>query len=209
MNLAQRLTAQKNARKNPTRTRAKTSGPVSPTSNLPTKIARDIPKISAAINSAEETHTMTTQENRLAEIRKAIDAENVSLGELSELQDLAATHPELFADDPVLAQCAGIPEEDWRGPWALGIETDDTSAQVINGSGQHVCTVAIDPLPDHARLIAAAPDLLEALRGLLDQLEAVGIYIPGEDSGQWHEAEGLSFRKASEAIARAEGRATQ
>lgn len=59
----------------------------------------------------------------------------------------------------------------------------------------------------NARLIAAAPDLLEALRGLLDQLEAVGIYIPGEDSGQWHGAEGLSFRKASEAIAKAEGRA--
>jgi hypothetical protein len=57
------------------------------------------------------------------------------------------------------------------------------------------------------RLIAAAPEMLEALRGLLDQLEAAGIYIPGEDSGQWHGAEGLSFRKASEAIAKAEGRA--
>ena len=71
---------------------------------------------------------MTTQENRLATIRKAIDAENVSLGELSELQDIAATHPQLFADDPVLAEAAGIPEEKWRqglkpveitpGPWA-------------------------------------------------------------------------------------------
>lgn len=111
---------------------------------------------------------MTTQENRLAEIRKAIEAESVSCGELSELQDIAATHPELFADDALLAEWAGIPEEDWHGPWALGIETDDTSAQVINGSGQHVCTVAIDPLPDHARLIASAPEMLEALRNVAE-----------------------------------------
>lgn len=59
----------------------------------------------------------------------------------------------------------------------------------------------------NARLIAAAPDLLEALRGLIDQLEAAGIHIPGEDSGQWHGAEGLSFSRAIEAIAKAEGRA--
>ena len=59
---------------------------------------------------------MTTQENRLAEIRKAIEAENVSYGELSELQDIAAEHPELFADDPLLAEAAGIPEKQWRKP---------------------------------------------------------------------------------------------
>lgn len=59
----------------------------------------------------------------------------------------------------------------------------------------------------NARLIAAAPELLSALRGLLDQLEAVGIYIEGEDSGQWQGAEGLSFNPAAEAIAKAEGRA--
>jgi hypothetical protein len=59
----------------------------------------------------------------------------------------------------------------------------------------------------NARLIAAAPDLLEALRGLIDQLEAAGIHIPGEDSGQWHGAEGISFSRAIEAIAKAEGRA--
>jgi hypothetical protein len=57
---------------------------------------------------------MTTQENRLAEIRKAIEAENVSYGELSELQDIAATHPQLFAYDPLLAEAAGIPEKQWQ-----------------------------------------------------------------------------------------------
>ena len=59
---------------------------------------------------------MTTQETRLAEIRSAIEAENVSYGELAELQDIAAKHPELFADDPRLAEAAGIPEEQWNQP---------------------------------------------------------------------------------------------
>jgi hypothetical protein len=57
---------------------------------------------------------MTTQENRLAEIRSAIEAENVSYGELAELQDIAADKPELFEDDPLLAEAAGIPEHQWR-----------------------------------------------------------------------------------------------
>jgi hypothetical protein len=57
---------------------------------------------------------MTTQETRLAEIRSAIEAENVSYGELAELQSIAAEHPELFADDPLLAEAAGIPEEQWN-----------------------------------------------------------------------------------------------
>jgi hypothetical protein len=65
---------------------------------------------------------MTTQENRLAEIRKAIEAESVSYGELSELQDIAATHPQLFADDPLLAEAAGISEEQWR-------KTEDTKTR--------------------------------------------------------------------------------
>lgn len=42
-------------------------------------------------------------------------------------------------------------------------------------------------------------DGLDALRDLLDQLEGVGIYIPGEDSGQWAGTEGLSFTQAEAA----------
>jgi hypothetical protein len=37
---------------------------------------------------------------------------------------------------------------------------------------------------------------LEALQDLLDQLEGVGLYIKGEEEGQWHGAEGLSFSRA-------------
>jgi hypothetical protein len=46
--------------------------------------------------------------------------------------------------------------------------------------------------------------ITEALRDLLDQLEAVGIYSPGEDAGQWADAEGLSFSQAEAAIGSAE-----
>ena len=182
---------------------------------------------------------MTTQENRLAEIRKAIEAESVSYGELSELQDIAATHPQLFADDPLLAEAAGISEEQWRKTenwktrWTvtpyyapredadpLGvfrIKEVETEAQKWddaitdtepNSQEERDAIDNREGITESARhLIAAAPDLLEALRGLIDQLEAAGIHIPGEDSGQWHGAEGISFSRAIEAIAKAEGRA--
>tara|TARA_R100001594_G_C3978294_1_gene249434 strand:+ start:491 stop:658 length:168 start_codon:yes stop_codon:yes gene_type:complete len=51
-----------------------------------------------------------------------------------------------------------------------------------------------------ARLIAAAPELLEALRDLLDQLEGIGI-------PDWHGAEGLSLKQARAAIAQFGGAA--
>lgn len=50
----------------------------------------------------------------------------------------------------------------------------------------------------NARLIAAAPELLEALTELLDQLETIGI-------PEWSGAEGLSLDQARTAIAKATG----
>ena len=55
-----------------------------------------------------------TIQNRIAEIRKSIDSETVSYGEIAELQDIAQDHPTMFAGDPVLAQWAGIPEREWN-----------------------------------------------------------------------------------------------
>lgn len=55
------------------------------------------------------------------------------------------------------------------------------------------------------QLIDASPFVLMALTDLLDQLEAVGIYIPDQDSGQWHGTEGLSFKQAEAAIKKAKG----
>lgn len=170
---------------------------------------------------------MTTQENRLAEIRKAIDAENVSLGELSELQDLAATHPELFADDPVLAEAAGIPEEKWRqglkpveitpGPWSateifcnnacnrLVIKRKTWGGEVVADLGE-----APDANRANARLIAAAPELLEALKDARESLREItncvqdGWFDAAED---WARANASAIDSSlSEVIAKAEGR---
>lgn len=54
-------------------------------------------------------------------------------------------------------------------------------------------------------LRSAAPELFAALADLLAQLEGIGIYIPGEDAGQWADAEGLSFAQAEKALASARG----
>ena len=157
---------------------------------------------------------MTTQENRLATIRKAIDAENVSLGELSELQDIAATHPQLFADDPVLAEAAGIPEEKWRqglkpveitpGPWAtteifcnnacnrLVIKRKTWGGEVVADLGE-----APDANRANARLIAAAPDLLNMLCRVVEE------YLMRDPAGGPICA--LTLEHARAAIAKAEG----
>ena len=54
-----------------------------------------------------------------------------------------------------------------------------------------------------AKLIAAAPELAEALVGLLDQLEGIGIYVKGLDGGQWAGTEGLWFYGAEAALRKA------
>jgi hypothetical protein len=51
---------------------------------------------------------------RIQELREEIQNETISYGELAELQDIAADHPTLFADDPLLAEWAGIPEQEWQ-----------------------------------------------------------------------------------------------
>ena len=50
------------------------------------------------------------------------------------------------------------------------------------------------------RLEAKVDRLAGALNDLLTQLEAIGIYIPGQDNGQWAGTEGLSF-SATESVA--------
>ena len=169
---------------------------------------------------------MTTQENRLAEIRKAIEAENVSYGELSELQDLAATHPQLFADDPLLAEAAGIPDEKWRqglkpveitpGPWTVAesfINNECNRLVVKRKTWGGEVVADLGEAPDanraNARLIAAAPDLLQALKNArewLDELAGLvqsGTFDAAED---WAGANAVSVDSTlAEAIAKAEG----
>lgn len=52
------------------------------------------------------------------------------------------------------------------GPWAIGIQVDPDGAEVISNDGQHLATVTQDPLIANANLIAAAPELLNALEAL-------------------------------------------
>lgn len=52
---------------------------------------------------------------RIAEIRAAIVAENISYSELAELQEIGETAPELLAGDGMLQEWAGLPEFDESG----------------------------------------------------------------------------------------------
>jgi hypothetical protein len=55
-----------------------------------------------------------TIQSTINSIRKSIEEESVSWGELAQLQDIAQSHPRLFRDDPRLAEWAGITERTWR-----------------------------------------------------------------------------------------------
>ena len=54
-----------------------------------------------------------------------------------------------------------------KGPLALGLETNEEDAQLINAEGWHVATVAISPHKETAALLAhafnALPEVVEAL----------------------------------------------
>ena len=75
------------------------------------------------------------------------------------------------------------------------VECDNACMKVEAAKGR-----AAENLQRAADAEAHAERLAEALRNLLDQLEGVGIYIPGEDSGQWAGTEGLSFTQAEAAL---------
>lgn len=45
-------------------------------------------------------------------------------------------------------------------------------------------------------------DAFVTLKDLLKQLEGIGIFIPGENEGQWADAAGLDFEAANEILER-------
>ena len=87
-------------------------------------------------------------------------------------------------------------------PWAIGLESDDNTGQVIAVDGSHICYVEHYPLSPTTHLIVAAPKLLAACLDLIDQIEGIGI----ED---WHGAEGLDLSSARSAVAEAKGEITK
>lgn len=102
------------------------------------------------------------------------------------------------------------------GPWELRQEAA-TWFEVYHGSSRHpICHVykRVDkrdaPLAEDARLIATAPELLDALRAVVKPLERLGDFIGNADAGG---ASGLGPFDRGEillavrnAIAKAEGR---
>jgi hypothetical protein len=81
------------------------------------------------------------------------------------------------------------------GPWLAPDESDGADIwPVESDTGEHIADV-YSAFPDDARLIAAAPELLEALRGMLEWARRVEQRNPG-----------LEVAHAATAIAKAEGR---
>lgn len=55
-----------------------------------------------------------TIQSTLNSIRKSIEEESVSYDQIIQLESIAQTNPRLLANDPRLAEWAGITEEKWR-----------------------------------------------------------------------------------------------
>ena len=53
-------------------------------------------------------------QSTLNSIRKSIEEQSVSYDQIIQLESIAQTNPSLLANDPRLAEWAGITEEKWR-----------------------------------------------------------------------------------------------
>lgn len=88
------------------------------------------------------------------------------------------------------------------GPWAIELESESNSIVNRNFDGDEWCIAEVYRLSEidlaNARLIAAAPELLEALEALTGQLEKHGF------AGEWFSTQ-MAGAKAVIAKARGEG----
>ncbi len=102
------------------------------------------------------------------------------------------------------------------GPWHVDPKAAEESffedVSILRHDGLAVAVAVhngdiIPPEPEaNARLIAAAPDLLEALKPFAECCDSIGREIPdSKDTSSWTFQAG-DFRRARAAIAKAEGR---
>jgi hypothetical protein len=92
------------------------------------------------------------------------------------------------------------------GPWSLGSSLTDgyhfkRIEATVNGKRRYIATVDIENDDANARLIAAAPDLLEALTNIFSGIETGLVRIDTDADEAWSNALG----KARAAIAKATG----
>ncbi len=64
------------------------------------------------------------------------------------------------------------------GPWKQSCESIDPDWHIVTTSGGAIIANVFAPQNANARLIAAAPDLLEALEGAMKLLDAGALYEP-------------------------------
>ena len=97
--------------------------------------------------------------------------------------------------------------EHTRGPWTAKVQSDG-SLWIMGGHGSSVYDSALAdtwPLSEaDARLIAAAPDLLEALEGIEEHARQVLCEITDQDTGWFYQLQAATG-KARAAIAKAKG----
>lgn len=79
-------------------------------------------RLRQALPARRGQRVMTTPEQRLEAIRASLRAEDVSYGELAELQDLT---PHIGAGDTELLEAAGVPEDDGTSGQDRESYTDD------------------------------------------------------------------------------------
>jgi hypothetical protein len=100
-------------------------------------------------------------------------------------------------------------ERKWtKGPWKIVYGGADDDGYAVIGSPHRISPIAnLEPLffvPANAHLIAAAPDLYEALDGMLNRYTTL---VNSGDAGFWNPETDAEVIAARAALARARGEA--
>ena len=97
-----------------------------------------------------------------------------------------------------------------EGPWTIQYSTNDYEGNLIYANQRPIASAITEEQSEvtpedeaNARLIASAPELLAALKALLESIENVNFGVH-DDDGQTYDA--IPWAQAEAAIAKAKGR---